>query len=255
MMPITMLSREAKLTFRNQLRDGRDHAARDAEGFHEVIFAVERIGIALSQGVGTLKEYEHSILELAKKSVLAEDLPKKWREFHAPAWWLYDTVRAARNDALHQGAIARHLAKHAVILSLILEDALMSHSAVVADFMVRDPLCAQAWQPLSFVRQQMLTSSFSFLPVLDKDDGWKLISDYSLAACLRTTAQERNRRMALTVERAVKEGLLKLEQAALVYGECPILDVVPKLSERPVLVIRSSGSTELVGILSPFDVL
>lgn len=252
-MPI--LSREANLTFRNQLRDGRAYAARDAEGFHEIIFAVERIGGTLLQRVGTLKDYEHSILELAKKSVLAEHLPKQCREWHAPAWWLYDTVRAARNDALHQGATARHLAKHAVILSLILEDALMSHSAVVADFMVRDPLCAQVWQPLSFVRQQMLTSSFSFLPVSDKDDGWKLISDYSLAACLRTKAQERNRRMALTVEKAVKEGLLKLDKADLVLGECAILDVVPKLSERPVLVIRSHDSCEVVGILSAFDVL
>jgi len=68
-MRMTILSREENLTFRNQLRDGRAYAARDAEGFHEIIFAVERIGGTLLQRVGTLKDYEHSILKLAKRIV------------------------------------------------------------------------------------------------------------------------------------------------------------------------------------------
>ena len=39
---------------------------------------------------------------------------------------LYDLVQDARNDALHQGAFARHLTIHAIGLALILEDALRS---------------------------------------------------------------------------------------------------------------------------------
>ena len=35
----------------------------------------------------------------------------------------------------------------------------------IADYMVRGPACACMWHPLSFIRQTMLSSSFSFLPV------------------------------------------------------------------------------------------
>lgn len=37
---------------------------------------------------------------------------------------LYDLVEQGRNEALHQGAFARHLAEHAIELALALEDAL-----------------------------------------------------------------------------------------------------------------------------------
>ncbi|MEW6208533.1 MAG: hypothetical protein AB1631_09205 [Acidobacteriota bacterium] len=251
---------EQGLTFYNQLRKARDYAIRDAEGFQEIVFAIERMGVVLSKKVGTLNDYKPFILELEKQSVLAKDIPGKWRDVHAPAWWLYETVQAARNDALHQGAFARHLTKHAIELSLILEDALMAQIARVADFMVRDPVCAQLWNPLSFVRQQMLTNSFSFLPVFDSDKCWKFISDHALAACLRTNAKERKRRMALKVEEAVgnEQGvskLLNLEKADIVPADCPIVDVVDKLGRQPILISRSDDSKEVVGILTAFDVL
>ena len=71
------------------------------------------------------------------------------------------------NDALHQGAFARHLTIHAIDLALILEDALRSFEEPrVSDYMVRNPLFAELWQPIGFIRQQMLANSFSFLPVL-----------------------------------------------------------------------------------------
>ena len=42
---------------------------------------------------------------------------------------LYDLVRNARNDAMHEGAFARNLAVHLVQLSVMLEDALVNKAA------------------------------------------------------------------------------------------------------------------------------
>ena len=38
----------------------------------------------------------------------------------------------------------------------------MSELHQVSDFMVRNPVCASMWQPLSFIRQSMLVNSFSY---------------------------------------------------------------------------------------------
>jgi hypothetical protein len=94
-------------------------------------------------------------------------------------------VQAARNEALHQGASARHLTQHCIELALVLEDALVNDATIVADYMVKAPLCAYSWQPLSFVRQQMLANSFSHLPIRDADGKWYLLSDAAVASALR----------------------------------------------------------------------
>jgi len=44
---------------------------------------------------------------------------------------LYESVRKARNAAVHEGALARHLAVHALEMALVLEDALMTNDAPV----------------------------------------------------------------------------------------------------------------------------
>jgi hypothetical protein len=59
------------------------------------------------------------------------------------------------------------LTTHAFQVALILEDALMTDMKMVSQYMVRDVVCAQSWQPISFVRQQMLAYSYSYLPFLD----------------------------------------------------------------------------------------
>jgi hypothetical protein len=54
---------------------------------------------------------------------------------------------------------------------------------LVSDFMVRNPIQAELWQPVSFARQLLLINSFSYLPILMEESGRKvvhLISDYSL---------------------------------------------------------------------------
>ena len=89
---------------------------------------------------------------------------------------------------MHQGAYARILTDHAVDITIILEDALMSELSKVSQFMVRDVVEAKPWQPVSFVRQQMLKHSFSYIPVRHKDT-WKLISEHSVAQYLRECSE------------------------------------------------------------------
>ncbi|MGH9786513.1 MAG: hypothetical protein ACRD88_20275, partial [Terriglobia bacterium] len=88
--------------FCEQLRDARASAFRDAEAFDEIIWVVERIGCFFCKRTGDLGKYQKNIETLAKESPLGEDVPARWRGIHTPFPLLYDLVRKARNDALHQ---------------------------------------------------------------------------------------------------------------------------------------------------------
>ena len=70
------------------------------------------------------------------------DVPSKVSDSHSQFIMKYEIVREARNAALHEGALARHLTVNAVELSLVLEEAIMSRCYRVGDFMVRNPMCA-----------------------------------------------------------------------------------------------------------------
>ena len=157
------LGQAALEAVRAEFRAAREQVLKDAEAFDEVIFAVERLGVVLTGRIGDLGKYKDRIWELAQNSALATTLPQEHRSWHTPFKNLYSQVRQARNDAVHQGAYARHLSQHVIELCLVLEDALMTlqetsmgQEATVADFMVRDVVCAHAWEPVSFVRQRML---------------------------------------------------------------------------------------------------
>jgi hypothetical protein len=116
---------------------------KDAEAFMQVLFAVERTGAILTGRGGSLKEYEDALTTLAMRSPLAGDYPNADPHYQARFPDLYSLVRHARNDALHLGAFARHLAATTVELSLILEDALVNGSSRIADYMVKGPVSAE----------------------------------------------------------------------------------------------------------------
>lgn len=253
-----MLNREIAMHFRDQLRDARATALKDAEAFEEVVFVLERIGVYVTGSIGNLADYAELLAQEASKSPLADSIPSALPDWHAPFSTLYKLVRWARNDALHEGAYARHLTAHAVELSLILEDALMADTFSARDFMVKDPICAYLWQPMSSVRRNMLVNSFSFLPVaVDASESpqWRLISDFSLAAYLRANpgCNERNRRLAKKLGEAVNEGLLNLIEAPECGPEDAVTTVLDRSQGRPVLVL--GPQRELRGIVTPFDVL
>ena len=249
---------EQTLYFRDQLREARAAAFRDAEAFHGILYTFERIGYLLAKEARNLNlsRYKPNIQSIANGSPLAE-VPPEHRDWHVPFSELYDVVRIARNDALHQGAFARNLTSHAVQLSLTLEDALMSSATNVGDYMVREPVCAAPWQPISFVRQQMLANSFSYLPVLCATDGkpeWFLISDSSVARYLRVPLQ-RDKRLFKTLEEAVDANELQLEEATTCYSDAPIEDALPLFGGRPLLVCHREDPGWLLGILTAFDLL
>jgi hypothetical protein len=249
------MDRSAVITFSGQLRDARENALRDSEAFDDIIYVVERLGSFLDNKLLDLGSYRTKIEIEASQSALAKDIPDQWPDVHIPFSLLYELVRNARNDALHQGAFARRLAGHAIELSLVLEDALRRSldSPVVSDYMVRNPTCAELWQPISFIRHQMLANSFSFLPVKGATE-WCLVSDSEIATYLGTNTKERKLRLAQPLDGA----RIPLRPAKLCAVDTPLDEALSMLdgSPRPLLVCRKEGEEQsLVGIITPFDLL
>lgn len=253
---------DQRLYFRDQLREARATALQDAEAFDAIIYVLERMGVFL-RGVTTapagLGVFEDYIRHEAERSSLAGDMPSNYPELHIEYSELYKSVREGRNKAMHEGAFARHLTDHAIELSIILEHALMTEFERVDQFMVRNPICAAAWHPISFIRQSMLKNSFSYLPVLVTDQNtstWMLVSDLAIASYLKTAANPGDLRSRLT--RQLKEALASQDVKLIAPRRCKpgdsVVDMLNNWDGVPVLVL-SQQPGELAGILTPFDLL
>lgn len=241
--------------FRDQFRQARARALQDAEGFQDTIFVLERFGVYLTGKSGDLGKYKELIEQEAIKSPLADDIPDQHTTWHSKFSTTYEVVRDARNDALHQGAFARHLTNSVIQLALVLEDALMSNGSTTGEFMVREPIYASYWQPLSFVRQQMLKSSFTYLPLLSDKEGqqrWLLVADYHVAHYLRLG--NRKARLAKTLGAAISEGLV-VEPADTCFADTSVEEALKMSKGKPLIVIDSEHPERLVGIVTPFDFL
>ncbi len=216
-----------KQFYRDQLRSARSVALADAEGFKAVVHSLELIGQQLVGEVRSLGKYEDKLSNLAHASPLSADIPSEWPGCHTTFRALYNELKQARNDAVHQGAHARTLTDHAVELTIILEDALMSDATQILQFMVRDVVEAKLWHPVSYVRQQMLMHSFSYIPVR-RETTWWLIPEYSMAQYLRGAPSNnvRKKRLATCLRDAVEANELLLLQADTVAPE----DLLPRRS-------------------------
>jgi hypothetical protein len=100
--------------------------------------------------------------------------------------------------------------------------------------------------------------SYSYLPVRDAEGRWRLVSDEAVARFLRSGVEgvrERRRRLALPLRDAIAEGLAVDETRCLAPNE----QVSRILSEGPcsklMLVVRNSPEQDLLGVVSPFDLL
>ena len=250
------MEKERALYHRDEFRVARVNASRDTEAYDEIIHALERLGSGLAPGKENLKDYEQKIIALCLNSPIAQEIPGEYKDWHIPVHRLYDVVRKARNDAFHQGAFARHLTNHAIELAIILEDALTAkvEAKLVGDFMVREPVCALLWQPLSYVRQQMLVSSFSCLPLRRADGKWCLISDVNAAKYLGRNYEERKRRLAQTVKAAIEDGL-GVDEVTLIHANDPVDEVLSPSASSPALVCRRGNEAEIVGIITAYDLL
>ncbi len=251
------LDQEVALHFRDQLRAARAAALRDAEAFQEIVFVLERLGAYLSNERGSLWSYGPRIKDQVAHCPMAEEVPRELPEFHQQFDVKYDIIRVARNAALHEGARARHLTINAIELSLVLEEAIMSELQQVSDFMVRSPVCAFMWQPLSFIRQTMLVNSFSYLPVPIENDGntdWRLISDFRLGQYLRRNGKDLKDRLIQRLGETVKSQDIELHSVNTCHPQEKIEAVLQTSEGLPTLVL-SLDKKELLGIVTPFDLL
>lgn len=250
---------DVALFFRDQLRAARAEVLKDSEAFDEVVLVLERLGRYLmgKREIG-LGKYEQTLTSIAKCSPLADAIPAQYTEYHIRFVTLFDLLKEARNSAVHEGAVARHLSANAIEVALVLEDALMVNSRTVGDFMVRNPSVALPWQPLSMIRQVMLSHSFSYLPVRTQAQGgqWQVVADFELARFFREASgtSERHARMATSLGDGVRSGQVQLRAVTCVGALTRIEEVLGKIDALPVLVIGSSDA-ELIGILTAFDLL
>jgi hypothetical protein len=263
------ISREAALSFRDQLREARLKAQADAEAFDGIVFVLERLGCYLRKAQGDLGRYRPYIIGLASCSALFHAAPDASLEPHTPFPVLYDRVKVARNSKMHGGDSARIATQHADQLAQVLEDALMrpngqNNHDQVGDFMARNPTCAALWHPLNFIRQAMLANSFSYLPVntgTEAKASWQLVSDRELVKYLRLRPDGVLLRSLLVqrLEQALTGNgpelvLIEAQTCGPSNAVKQVLADRPDWDGRPILVTRGN-SHELLGILTPYDLL
>jgi CBS domain-containing protein len=250
------LTPPARRHFIAELRVARSAALADAECFDQILFAVERLGGFLLGRADSLAGYRDALLDLAKDSGLAH-LHEDWR----PAFRverLFEIVQRARNDAMHQGAAARHLTGHCIDLALILEDAILTGAATVADFMIDSPILAKDFETVASIRRIMLMNAFSYMPVR-LAGGWQLVADVQLMRFLRQAVSgvDRKRRLGASLGEACQQYELKLEQpATFCMPTEEVSCLLHKIDVRPALVTRDgTPEGDLVGMLTSFDLL
>ncbi len=251
------MERSESVFFADQFREAREKALCDAEAFDGIIHTIERLGTHLCGMILDLGRYKPRIEELVRNSALAFEIPGYFPSFHISFNQLYDLVRVARNDALHQGAFARRLTEHSIQLSLVLEDALRRNIEMptVGDFMVRNPICAELWHPISFIRQALLANSFSFLPVR-RDTKWHLISDLQIATYLGAAAAGHERRQLLATK--LEAAQIDMRAARCCHADMALCDALGMFAgdSSPILVkLSESNQSPIIGILTPFDLL
>jgi len=84
---------------------------------------------------------------------------------------------------------------------------------------------------------------------------WKLISDCNLGVFLRQVDShgKRKKRLAMTLETAVEEGI-SLIDSHIRYTNDTVQDVIKRCQHHAVLIV-STDKKQLVGIVTPFDLL
>lgn len=248
------LAPEVRRHLRDQLRSARAQVHQDAEAFGAVAQVIERIGRLVGVDGHGMGDAKGAVVSISNKSSLAMSVPNRHPSFHMQFARLYGLVQELRNAAVHEGALARNLTARSIELALVLEDALMHDAKFASDYMVRGPVTAEPWQPLSFIRQTMLAHSYSYLPVLMRDSPWQLVADHSLASYLGSG--DRKRRLRETLEEATGHGLLLLT-AETVNPDHPLHVLQQQMGPAPTLVVRNvqAHGADLLGILTAFDLL
>lgn len=242
-----------RIYLRDSLREARYGALADAEGFQQMCFAIEALGKRLTPNAQGLSDCQPRLKLLAKQAGLLGDedvIESCGKRFDA----LFTALRETRNDVAHTGAYARHVAADAVVLCLVLEEALMSKRLTVGDFMVSKTVSVEPWQTVGHARQLMLSNSFSYLPIWHKEKWW-LLSDIAVASFLRPSWPSAEKKK-LKIEVAHAEGLALKEVVP-----CNPNNLVAKLLEdSPATGLWLVANDDypkghLAGVLSAFELM
>jgi CBS domain-containing protein len=237
-------------------RNARALVLRDAEAFHEASTALEHIGQVICGGVRNgLFQYEPNLIGLGlDQGVTNENQLSRLCQF----------IRTSRNSAVHDGAWARHVSVKLIEFLVILEDGIQvrmkkernNNMLKVEDIMVRSPVVAETWQMVAHVRREMLTNSFSNLPIFWNGD-WHVITDTELMQFLRSAVnhEEYKKRLNSPIESVLGENKISIAKAETCFDQQSLDDPVRIKSQPVLLVCQPEDKKRLVGILSAFDLL
>jgi CBS domain-containing protein len=232
------------------LRDARAIVYRDAESFNEAAAVLEHVGQMLRGIVlNGLNDYKEVICNLGR---LAPATNCERVEY------LFDTVRKARNDSVHSGDFIRHHSIRLVELLLMLGEGLAMSGKTAGDLMVQNPMISELWHNVATARRAMLTNSFSFLPIQDRDGVWKLLSDVAVVRHLRraTATKERSVLLGKQLQKALDDGEITLTDCSRFSPGKSIDEIAKAMKHLPVLIVEKDGNKErLLGILTAFDLL
>lgn len=232
------------------LRDARATVYRDAESFNEAAAVLEHVGQMLRSAVlNGLNDYKEAICNLGRQAPAVNSDRVEI---------LFDTVRKARNDSVHSGDFIRHHSIRLVELLLMLEEGLAMSGKTAGDLMVQNPMIAEPWHNVATARRAMLTNSFSFLPIRDRDGVWMLLSDVAIVQHLRraTTTKERSELLGKQLQKALHDGEITLSDCKRFSPGKGIDEVAKAISHMPVLIVEKDGNKQrLLGILTAFDLL
>lgn len=254
------LSQKERIFYRDLLRSARYQALANAEGFEEICFAVEALGLRLIKKEGDLGQYENSIERLSRDSIHLAYLPIEHPGLFLSFLTLYTTLRKARNDAMHTGVYARNATQKAVDLCIGLEEALMSGAEnSISNYMVHSPITAEPWHPVAHIRKLMLLHSISYIPIFEREE-WLLISEAALLRYLgvRKSSTSGNRKTKLGKPVSQAEELERIP-ANTVTPTTTLEEAIESMSHESYtklwLVIDNENQKNLIGVFTPFDLL
>ncbi len=232
--------------FRSQLKEARVRTFKNAEDFDSIIYAVEKIGYFMWNQCENVERGRYSSLGNSLVKNCFEKLIEQ-NNLTAQGYDLfrnsYGILRNGRNEMMHEGSTARKTSAHAIQVSLFIEEALRGQMKKYEDFMVANPVCAEAWQPLRFIKQVMLENSFSYLPVLHNNK-WYIVADYNIAKFLKDRNNQ-NKKLLDNFEELTEESTTAKQNQDIDYAS---------LNHKPILIL-SKEENHLIGIVTPFDLL
>lgn len=250
------LKKEEAIYFLASFRDARANTLKDSENFKDIIIAIENFGCFLgNNSLNGFSNYKCIIKEFVRKFLCDYET-----EFFETK---YEIVRTTRNESIHSGVFARNVSTHSLELLLIIEEALLSFmsrtSSTVGSFMINNVIVVQPWHTVKIVRNIMLTNSFTHIPVYHKDD-WYLVSETDIIIFLGVNFSDSSRKhnSVKTIQELIESLAYKHQKVTCKHENEPLEEIKKEFIDnngRPVLIVHSSKKEQLLGIITPYDIL